>query len=431
MIINHQNKKSMKKIIVLFILIFAIAKVHAQNYQISFDGAGASTVVDSVLVKNLTQCTDTILNGGDILNLIVTVGINELNQNANSSLNIFPNPASSNCVMDFEATGSGNTTIALFDLNGKRILFTEEFLSKGHQSYLLSGICSGVYLLKVESEKYSYASKFVSCNLSAGKAEIKHIESNSIIDIQNAESIKSEKSTIDMPYTIGDRLLFTGFSSGIYRTLFILVPTMSQTVTFNFVPCTDANNNNYAVVQIGTQIWMAENLNATKYRNGDSIPHVADEGQWNSLTTDAYCDYNNDASNSDVYGRLYNWYAVDDSLDITPPGWHVPTHAEWTTLSTYLGGENVAGGKLKEACSLLWASPNAEATNESGFSALPGGSRNYNGAFYYIGQVGYWWTATESNPTYAWHWYTGYDFGTVYNFASTKNYGMALRCVKD
>jgi uncharacterized protein (TIGR02145 family) len=136
---------------------------------------------------------------------------------------------------------------------------------------------------------------------------------------------------------------------------------------------TDIDGNIYHTVTIGTQVWMVENLKTTKYRNGDPIPNVTGNA-WAALTTGAYCWYNNDAATyKATYGALYNWYAVADSRNIAPTGWHVPTDAEWTTLTTFLGGESVAGGKLKETGTNHWTSPNTGATNETGFTALPGG----------------------------------------------------------
>ena len=128
-------------------------------------------------------------------------------------------------------------------------------------------------------------------------------------------------------------------------------------------------------VIIGAQTWSAKNLDITTYRNGDTIPQVTDPEQWGALTTGAWCYYNNDSTNNAIYGKLYNWYAVIDSRGLAPLGWHVPSDKEWYTLIDYLGGVDIAGGKMKSVSS-LWISPNTGATNSSGFSALPGGSHD-------------------------------------------------------
>jgi uncharacterized protein (TIGR02145 family) len=194
---------------------------------------------------------------------------------------------------------------------------------------------------------------------------------------------------------------------------------------------TDIDGNVYNTVTIGTQVWMVENLKTTKYRDGTSIPNVTDNISWSNLTTGAYCDYSNTPSNSATYGKLYNWYAATNAHNIAPTGWHVPTDADWTTLTTYLGGEGVAGGKLKETGTTHWQSPNIGATNETGFTALPGGIRNYNGSFDYIGSHGYWWSATESGAASAWLRFMGFSYSYVFSYGANKELGFSVRCVRD
>jgi len=193
----------------------------------------------------------------------------------------------------------------------------------------------------------------------------------------------------------------------------------------------------YESVTIGTQVWMLKNLNVTKYRNGDAIANVTDSVQWSNLTTGAYCNYDNISANADTYGRLYNWYAVNDSRNIAPTGWHVATDAEWTTLTTYLGGLSVAGGKLKEAGITHWNSPNFRATNSSGFTALPGGCRLYFGAFYLRGDFAYFWTSSEApysethyNNT-SWYRQLIAQEEEVISGAFTIGNAFSVRCIKD
>jgi uncharacterized protein (TIGR02145 family) len=195
---------------------------------------------------------------------------------------------------------------------------------------------------------------------------------------------------------------------------------------------TDVDGNVYHTVTIGTQVWMVENLKTTKYRNGDVIPNVTDSALWRNLSTGAYCNYNNNVNNVTTYGRLYNWYTIADSRNVCPTGWHVPTDAEWTTLVNYVGGASVAGGKLKETGTAHWQSPNNGATNEKGFTALPGGNRTYNATFGYIGLYGYWWSSTEYNPYNAWYSYMGYGVTDVSrNYSNKGVVGFSIRCIKD
>ena len=177
---------------------------------------------------------------------------------------------------------------------------------------------------------------------------------------------------------------------------------------------------------------MQENLKVTHYRNGDAIPNVTDNTQWSNLTTAAYCNYNNDINNVATYGRLYNWYAVVDNRNLCPTDWHTPTDDEWTILTDYLGGETIAGGKMKEIGTTHWLSPNTGATNESGFTALPGGYRSYYvGSFDDITYYAYFWSATEYNSLNAWNRNLDYGYTDVFRYFYDKMYGFSVRCVKD
>lgn len=194
---------------------------------------------------------------------------------------------------------------------------------------------------------------------------------------------------------------------------------------------TDIDGNIYHTVEIGTQVWMVENLNVTKYRNGASIPNISDETTWSLHFSGAYCHQGNIPSNGTTYGKLYNWYAVNDSRNICPTGWHVPTDAEWSTLMSYLGGEIVAGGKLKETGTTHWTSPNTGATNESGFKALPGGTRNSVGPFSGTGSTCYFWSSTEDGNDNAWYRYIRYDTEYVQRYKNDYCTGYSVRCILD
>ncbi len=200
----------------------------------------------------------------------------------------------------------------------------------------------------------------------------------------------------------------------------------------------DKDGNTYNTVKIGEQEWMAENLNVNHYRNGDPIPQVQDKEEWINLTTGAWCYYENNAENGKTYGKLYNWHAVNDPRGLTPEGCHVPTDAEWTTLTDYLGGESVAGGKLKETGTTHWRSPNTGATNENSFTALPGGIRGKDGTFVFImeqpsiGRLGYWWSSTESDTSNVWARYMFYGHSDVERGGGGKvGIGFSVRCIRN
>jgi uncharacterized protein (TIGR02145 family) len=182
-------------------------------------------------------------------------------------------------------------------------------------------------------------------------------------------------------------------------------------------------------VKIGAQVWMTRNLNVSRYRNGDPIPQVQDFMQWINITTGAWCYYQNNTSNGVVYGKLYNWYAVNDPRGLAPAGYHVPSDAEWTTLTTFLGGTNLAGGQMK--ATNLWLAPNTGATNSSGFTGIPGGSRDHLGPFYYLGEFGYWWSSSEYSTDIARYCALYYNYAESYQAFYYKANGLSVRCIRD
>ena len=193
----------------------------------------------------------------------------------------------------------------------------------------------------------------------------------------------------------------------------------------------DNDGNTYGVIRIGTQVWMQENLKTTKFNDNSPIELVTGNSAWSNLTSDGYCWYENTIANKNIYGAIYNWYAVN-SGKLCPNGWHVSTDNEWITLESYLGGSSPAGGKLKETGTSHWLTPNRGATDESDFTALPGGwRRGDNGAFEWVENYGFWWTATEYISPESWHRKIWYDDDKTYRDFKHPKYGMSIRCVKD
>jgi uncharacterized protein (TIGR02145 family) len=211
----------------------------------------------------------------------------------------------------------------------------------------------------------------------------------------------------------------------IYPLLLLLLLCFSSVLAGTVA---DIDGNVYQTVTVGTQVWMAENLKVTHYRNGDAIPNGV------ALLIGAYCEYNDDINNVETYGRLYNWYAVSDSRNIAPVGWHVPSNAEWQTLVNFLGGEAVAGGKIKETGTTHWISPNTGATNESGLTALPGGYASYSGDYFgEMGSTALFWSSSEYEyDSYAaWYQAANYTSSYLYSDYFNKQDGYSIRCVRD
>lgn len=198
----------------------------------------------------------------------------------------------------------------------------------------------------------------------------------------------------------------------------------------------------YRTVKIGNQIWMAENLSASKYCNGDPIPEIQNVDEWGESPKGAWCYYDNNVSNRDTYGKLYNWYAVNEPRGLAPNGWHIPTDEEWKELELYLGMSQIevnskgwrgldGGGKLKDTATLCWHKAGNSATNESGFTALPGGYRDVSGDFYTMSYSGYFWTSTEQAAYFAWYRSLYYTHNEIHRTVGYVGDGFSVRCIKD
>ena len=228
--------------------------------------------------------------------------------------------------------------------------------------------------------------------------------------------------------------LISPMKQKIIRIIAVLLISLSFTAV-KAQTVKDINGNVYKTVTIGTQTWMAENLKTTMYTDGTAIPFVADNIAWINhdsvaIITPAYYWYSNDSTYKNVYGALYNWYVLKTNK-LCPTGWHVPNDAEWQILTDYLGGESVAGGKLKETGYTHWTTPNYGATNETGFNALPGGTRFMDGIFMLINEGGNWWSSSEYNSERAWFRGMNNNIEIVIKGPLEKPNGISVRCVKD
>jgi uncharacterized protein (TIGR02145 family) len=276
-------------------------------------------------------------------------------------------------------------------------------------------------------------------------------------------SIVGTSQLLSVPYALLSNNAGNGFNrvSATGDTLFwengksVIIPGISSANNTNTPgTVTDASGNTYPTVTIGTQVWMAENLRTTKYRDGSNIPVVTDSTQWannwnngNPLSQPMMCWYNNDQTTytANKFGALYNWYAINPATNgnknVCPTGWHVPTDAEWNVLianldPSYIPTANgtqstTAGGKMKSTGTQYWLSPNTGATNSSGWSGLPGGYRYYNGTFYSIGVYGGWWSSTEYYTNGAWSRGLNYNSGVVSRGYDYETSGFSVRCLRD
>jgi uncharacterized protein (TIGR02145 family) len=427
------RRKKMKAIAIALVLVITVT--NAQNYQISFGGAGARTTVDSVQVDNLTKCTHAGLGGADQLSLSGTVGIIKPSSASNiDNMHIVINAAMG--LLDIYTAGQENLRVGIYDMCGREILKTVVLPAQRHLTCKLKETGSGIYFLRIEGADFTSIVKMIRYDAATYVTSLSMDKQRANSSLAKVTHLSTNTSVIPMLYSSGDILKLTG-KSGSFRTISMLTPTKDQTITFNFAECTDADSNHYAIVQIGTQIWMEENLKATKYRDGSAIPNVSDSALWYSANTGVYCDYHNLASEGTGYGHLYNWYAIADKRNMCPLGWHVPSDSEWIILTTYCGGAAVSGKKLKENCTTRWAYLDSTwGTNETGFTGLCANYRMTTGAWSMApdnNHDSWFWTSTELTANSAWAWARSlrWCYNDVWIGPPMKSGGFSVRCVKD
>ncbi|MBN2411271.1 T9SS type A sorting domain-containing protein [candidate division KSB1 bacterium] len=349
-------------------------------------------------------------------------GAFNLNQN-------YPNPFNPTTVISYELPHPADVRIEIYNVLGQRI----KTLFDGFQSNLYGrviwygtndlgqGVSTGVYIYSLAAEGIRINKKML---LIDGHTGENNISGSTMPNITGPGQLNKTMSTNYYLRVSGDSL------STVQDTL-VVTDNMTHDVSI-YRTITDIEGNVYKIVKIGDQWWMAENLKVTHYRNGDPIPNVTDSTDWVTLKSGAFCNYNNIENYVSTYGRLYNWFAVNDNNFIAPEGWHVPSDEEWRVLINYLGGSEVAGGKIKESGTSHWFEPNTGATNESDFSALPGGYRFiYDSDYYLIFSNAYFWFSTEIYDNYAWYCVIYYNNANINSNFDDKHYGMSIRCVRD
>ena len=413
----------------LILPVSSMVSLQAQEYYISFAGTGESITVDSVIVENLTRGTKLKMKGSDVLHLVAVVtGIETVGDDGQGRISFYPNPMKDHARMQFALPEKGEVVITLYDLSGRKIAQTRDLLSEGLHIYGIQGVKEGIYFVRIGSNKYSLSGKLI-CSGSLNRGP-KIVYENTLAEQEKQSDSKGTNAEAEMQYTIGDRLKFTGISDN-YITVVTDAPSVPGEfhISFDFIPCIDGDGNNYSTVRIGSQIWMAENLKTTKYITGSAIPNITENAEWSSLT-DAYCWYNNNIKNKNIYGALYNWYALTDSR-LCPLSWHLPKVEEWIRLSDYLGGIDNAGGKLKENSTTVWLSPNTGATNETGFTALPGGFRHSDGTFFSRGEFGIWWCYAPLDGDTSPYEYLTNATSSIITSSTNKSAGLSVRCLND
>jgi uncharacterized protein (TIGR02145 family) len=414
----------------------------ALNYTISFTASGATALVGDVQVQNLTKGTTVTVPAGNTLILTdQTTSIDKLSGN-NAGIRISKNAGNGTSILTFYSAQTGSTQVYVYTPDGRKVSGQTTRMEEGDNSVELS-LPSGMYVVRIAGSGYTYSTKLQCMGNNASKTEIQFLGNVNAKASTQKKSKEIATTTTTMNYITGDQLVFKAYS-GNCTTLFTDVPTASKTINIEFAACQDASGNNYTVVKIGTQTWMAENLKTAKYRNGDAIPNVTDNSAWAALSTGAWCNYNNDAAMGTKYGKLYNWYAVAETRNIAPTGWHVASDEEWNIMETYVAaflGYSPRIGKALASATTDWRSDLSDAlsmaitigynlskNNSSLFSGLPSGYRSYEyDTFYLLTQRGYWWGDTSTLLCR----YLKYNDSYLTRDFYDARYGLSVRCVKD
>jgi len=434
-----KNKLTKSATLIIMFMVM-LQSVYAQDYLITFSGSGQSTTVETIEVKNIAQQTTLTLSGADTLLLTDVVGTGDMPALSQGVI-VYPNPANHSSRLEFYNSSAGNTRVEIYDFSGRLIIHKSIPLVDGSHAFTISSLKAGIYLVKVNTPEHTYSQRLVSTSVQGLTPELQN-EGISQSRPQ-APGLKSISNIVAMQYNDGERLVFKAIS-GDYAHTKSLVPTESQNMDFEFMGCVDGDGNHYGLVTIGEQVWMAENLKTTHYRNGTPIEYPGNNNSaWENNTTGAYAWYDNDISWKDSYGALYNWHAVNNANGLCPSGWYVPSdeelkilegavdsqygvgHDEWN--GTGWRGSDV-GKKLKATTS--W-SGNGDETDDYGFGTLAAGRRGSNGGFHYLNLSGDWWSAAEYATENAWSRYLAHNHDASYRNINYKEYGFSVRCLME
>ncbi|HRH69013.1 MAG TPA: FISUMP domain-containing protein [Flavobacteriales bacterium] len=431
---------------IVFLLL--LSSIRSQTITITFESTlNAEPIpLDSILVMNLTAGGDTMIYFPDNVLVLGSSGLNAVEAQA-PGLRNQPNPFAGGTDILVSTRNAGPALLTVHDATGREVAVYAGSLAAGQHRFRYTAATPGVHVLTIVHQGARTAHRLLAMASEPSSAALTYAGGD------RAEGMaKSDRSLFT--WTPGDALRYIGYATDadiVQSAAIDEVPVVTATRTFALQAgrvcpesptVTDIDGNVYRTVQIGGQCWMAENLRTATYRDGSDIPNVTGNTAWAQLNSGAWCNYNNSPANDAIYGKLYNWYAASNP-NICPQGWHVPTDAEWQQLESALGmpagelgqtglrgGAQNVGGKMKTTT--LWNAPNTGATNESGFSGLPGGIRFFSdGAFSSLGYSGYWWSASESGAETAWFRNLTYDLVGIYRNNNLKWNGFCLRCVRD
>jgi len=428
------------------VLLLILNGLRSQTIVITFEGTlnGSPLPLDSIVVMNLTQGGDTTIYFPEHVLVLGTVGIDDAGHPEGLRLSSLPNPFAGHTDVLVDAEG-GDLLLTLQDAMGRSLATLALAPAAGIHRFSVGCEVPGIHYLTAVQGGVRRTVRLMATE-GSGRVGLVHLGG------VDRPAPKDDRALFTwMP---GDELRYIGYATGggvSYGAAIDEVPVMSATRTFimaagaacPFLPSvTDIDGNTYPTVQIGNQCWMAGNLRTSTYNDGSAIPNVTGDTAWTQLNSGAWCSHQNDSSYDATYGKLYNWFAAANPT-ICPQGWHVPTDAEWQHLEAALGmpagelaytewrgaAQNV-GGKMK--ATILWFAPNTGATNESGFSGLPGPVRSGStGAFAGLTAAIYWWSASERFAESAWERHLEYNKAGINRSSPGKSNGFCVRCIMD
>ena len=293
----------------LLLLGFFMINLQAQNYEITFTGSGESNTVEDVQVVYLSRGDTLDISGTDVLKLLGAVAAIPFSLSEEYGLKAYPNPMKEEIRVLFPTSSEGVVNLEVFDITGKLLVSSRQELRSGDQIFALSGLHPGLYNLRASTPGKVYSTCVISVDKNAGLPALRHENSDDVTRKASTLKRSQEVITVNMEYTDGDWILLKG-KSGDYQRIVTIAPTESQTVNFEFVSCTDYDNNHYPAVSIGTQTWMAENLRTGSFNDGTEILHIEADALWESAVIPAYSWDNNDQANDQILGKLYNWFVA-------------------------------------------------------------------------------------------------------------------------
>ncbi len=434
----------MLKPVTFAVIMLSSVILSGQNLNMTFSAAGASDKVDSVKATNLRTTMNVTLPGNDTLVLTSTAGISAVSDLKSQGV-VFPNPFSGKTTLVAAIQKAQTVLLAVYNLSGQPLARMEAYVQPGNNAFALSLSGIGVYMVSLTTDRGTEGFKIICTESTGVENGIRYagITQGTLVPFFKATTIYT------LGYAVGDIILYR-CRGGIHTTIITDSPTSSKNYEVKFVPCIDPDGKSYAVVKIGTQTWMAENLAwlpavSASVKGSDSVKHYYVYNYEDSLVLPA-----KNTTNYKLYGVLYNWPAAmnegSKSLsgqrtvqDVCPTGWHMPYDEDWKMLENFLGmsqhdadsiywrGSGEVGNKLKS--SVGWNSE-GNGINFSGFTALPGGYRNTHGSFGTLGNYALFWSATLSD-TASWYRSLNFNDNGVFRFTTLKSHGFSVRCIKD